>query len=117
MDFHIRSFPSNTSIDSLFPPPNSTSFDSPSAEFTDTVLDTHTPQPIHDPTIQPLDYDLLPTVPDQIHFPDLPLALPPEPHATRHSTRSHNIPAYLQDYHCQLASANPMPLPTTPFPL
>lgn len=98
--FHIRSFPSNTSIGSLFAPPNSTGFDSPPAEFTNTFLDTHTPQPIHDPTSQPSDYDFLPIVPDQIHFPNPPLASPAQPHATRHSTRSHKAFAYLQDFHC-----------------
>ena len=41
----------------------------------------------------------------------------PTPSAPRKSCRPHKAPTYLQDFHCQLASANPLPLATTHFPI
>ena len=103
-------------------------FDDSPMEVSDTMIDTHTPQipdiPISSPhvvldhpinpnpslvTLAPLDQLVQPI--QSVQF------VQPAQLAPRKSSRPHKAPAYLQDFHFQLASTKPLPLPTTPFPI
>ena len=91
-------------------------------EVSDTMIDTHTPHipdlPIYSPHAilnHPINADpsLVTFAPPLQSIQFVQLAKP----APRKSSRPHKAPTYLQDFHCQLASTKPLPLPTTPFPI
>ena len=121
MDFHLNNASNSQPLSggSLFPPPTFIFDDSP-MDVSDTVIDTHSP---HMPAIP--NHPITPD-PSLLTFapPDQPVQLvqsvqfvqPAQP-ALRKSFRPHKAPAYFQDFHCQLASTKPLPLPTTPFPI
>ena len=126
MDFHLNN-PSNSLplfAGSLFPPPTFNIVDSPLEVF-EPVIDIHTPHipkfTIHSPPDildQPVKSAPDPVTLDLV-LPDQPIPEPinPAPPAPRRSSKPHKALAYLQGFHCQLAPANPLPLPTTPFPI
>nr|XP_023882015.1 uncharacterized protein LOC111994377 [Quercus suber] len=126
MDFHLNNASNSQPLSggSLFPPPSFIFDDSP-LEVSDTMIDTHTPNifdlPISSPHAIPA-HPITPNpTPVTLNSP-AQLAQPahfvqPAQPAPRKSSRPHKAPAYLQDFHCQLASTNPLPLPTTPFPI
>ena len=134
MDFHLNNASNSLPLfaGSLFPPPTFTINDSP-MEVSEPVIDTHTPHipdsTIHSPYAMPDQHVnpdpnpvTLDPVLDQPVQSDQPVQLVhepinPAPSAPRKSSRPHKAPTYLQDFHCQLASANPLPLATTHFPI
>ena len=129
MDFHLNNASNSQTLfgGSLFPPPTFIFDDSP-MEVSDTMIDTHTPHIPDLPISSPYAIPNHPINPDPSLLifapPDQPVQpvqsvqfVQPAQLAPRKSSRPHKVPAYLQDFHCQLASTKPLPLPTTPFPI